>query len=238
MDREKARRKVLKLLRLSKSSNRHEAAAALRQAQTLMREHELREADIEDEDYSPNSVGESPDRERRSRNPPVYAVALAKLVANCFGCEVILGASDSRHRFIFVGTSFRRKIAVYTFDVLLRQLDRDRRTHISRVRKASNRASRGDAFGIGWVQGVKDVLSPWQLDDHERELLREHLNWRHPNLRQSEVKARSSKAVDLNDISRGRLSGEQARLHRGVAGAKQAQIAADPDIRLAEDDRP
>jgi hypothetical protein len=50
MNRDDLLRKIRACLRLSKSANEHEAAAALRQAQALMREHGIspREAALED----------------------------------------------------------------------------------------------------------------------------------------------------------------------------------------------
>ncbi len=46
MNRDDALKKIKKCLALSRSANEHEAAAALRQAQALMREHGLREKDV------------------------------------------------------------------------------------------------------------------------------------------------------------------------------------------------
>ena len=47
MDRKKALEKIKKCLRLATSANPHEAAAAMRQAQALMKEHGVGQADVD-----------------------------------------------------------------------------------------------------------------------------------------------------------------------------------------------
>lgn len=76
--------KVKKCIALSKSDNPHEAAAALRQAQALMRKHGIDEAGIVASEVSAADV------EHKSGNtarPPAWETMLMMLVGTAFGCK-------------------------------------------------------------------------------------------------------------------------------------------------------
>lgn len=76
--------KVKKCIALSKSDNPHEAAAALRQAQALMRKHGIDEAGIAASEISAADV------EHKSGNtarPPAWETMLMMLIGTAFGCK-------------------------------------------------------------------------------------------------------------------------------------------------------
>lgn len=228
MTRDQAKEKVKKLLRLSASSNVHEAAAALRQAQALMRQHEIDERDVVER--SPDDIGESTAEPRRGKNVPVDIVRLANLIAQTFGVS-IYWKSDGKfgrgcrllieQRLVVVGPDSRRDLALYAFVVLQRQLERDKRKHLSRVRKAKNRSARGDEFGIGWVMGVARVLEPWATSADEQARIDAFLAQSVPDLVSTKVKPRESRAVTFADRQRGAQAGRNAQLACGVAGERQ-----------------
>lgn len=221
MTRTEALNKVKKLLRLGKSSNAHEAAAAMRQAQALMQQHTIDERDVKDHD--PDEVGAERTAPARGKMPAAYAVYLGNAVAAAFGCEVIFDAVPSQHRAAFIGPRSRAQICMYAYTVLLRQLERDKRAHISRVRVRKNRNARGDAFGIGWVTGVKSVLQTWEPSVCEKGQIEAFKARKYPHLKKFDAKARESKAVSFGDHVRGVESGRNARLNRGMAGSKGQQ---------------
>lgn len=231
MTRDQAKEKVKKLLRLGKSSNVHEAAAALRQAQALMRQHAIDERDVAER--SPDDIGESSSEPRRGKHVPVDIVRLANLIAATFGVSIYWQSQGKfgfgarlliEQRLVVVGPDSRRDLAIYAFDVLHRQLERDKRKHLSRVRKAKNRAARGDEFGIGWVIGVAAVLEPWATSADEQARIDAFMAQSAPDLVNSKVKARESKAVSFADRERGVHAGRNAELNRGVAGERQRAL--------------
>ena len=73
MKNEKVLEKIKKCLRLAKSSNPHEAAAAMRQAQKLMEKYNLTERDVDltDVEMSEHSAGTAT-RPARGRAGPGY----------------------------------------------------------------------------------------------------------------------------------------------------------------------
>jgi hypothetical protein len=222
MTRAEALKKVKKLLRLGKSNNVHEAAAAMRQAQALMQQHAIDERDVKEHD--PDEVGGERTAPARGKVPPVYAVALQRAVAMAFGCEALIDQIGwSQHAHEFIGPRSRAQICTYAYAVLLRQLERDKRAHIARVRVRKNRNARGDAFGVGWVIGVESVLQIWNPSVGERAQIEDFRTRKYPNLRSFTANARESKAVSFGDHVRGVENGRKASLLRGVGGDKSQQ---------------
>lgn len=226
MNRETAIEKVKKLLRLSKSSNEHEAAAAMRQAQALMRQHQIEEAEAAGAAAEIDPIEEAASDPRRGKTTPVDLAHLASLVADAFGTYTFVyvtrhsGCWRTEPRFI--GPAPRGELSAYAFDVLRRQLEAAKRKHLSRVRNPKNRAARGDQFGLGFVQGVRALLTAWDLPVEERARISSHMLARllRAPLRAS-VRTLSPTEADLYA---GHNAGRSAQLHRGVAGARQRQI--------------
>lgn len=82
MNRDDALAKIKKCLALSHSSEAHEAAAAMRQAQKLMAQFGLSERDV--------SLADVHEASARAASPAVNAweASLARVCADAFGCEM------------------------------------------------------------------------------------------------------------------------------------------------------
>lgn len=220
MDRDTVLRKVRACLRLSKSANAHEAAAALRQAEKLMAEYRIEHGEVDDTEADPITQRST---HRRGEKPPVYVVALLNLVSEVFGVEVFRESRWRSCNLHIVGPSVEAEIAMYAFDVLLRQLERDRRKFLARVRKTANRAARGDVFGLGWVNGVEENLTEFAGRPRDPRIAI-YMQRKYPNLTTTNAEARKSKAVSMNDGYAGVLSGRNAKLARGVGGSARPLI--------------
>ena len=220
MDRATVLRKIRACLRLGKSANAHEAAAALRQAQKLMAEYDIEHADVAEDERE--AIDEA-FTERRGENPPIYVVALMNLIARAFCVQTLSGTLINRARLIFVGPQSRAEVACYAFTVLLRQLERDRRAYLARVRKSANRAARGDVFGTQWVRGASEVISAFVGEMDER--IAGYLERKYPHLQSTTVETRKNKSVGYGDVAAGHLAGKRARLDRGLDGAASKQLA-------------
>lgn len=230
MTRDEALEKIKKCLALAASPEAHEAAAALRQAQKLMAQFGLSEADVTLAD-----VGEV--RQKAQNVPTVrWEAVLAGMVARAFGCEMYTSTSLSlvqnrqfrRHRYyVFIGVGPAPEVAGYAFDVLARQCARDRRRYIglqSKNCKAKTKVARGDLYAEGWIAGVGDKLVQLAGNARDEALIALYMEQRHAGMTEASIKDRAKgKNVTNNDWHQGQKAGRSAELNHGVQ-----QSAAQP----------
>lgn len=221
MTRDEAIRKVLRCLRLSQSSNPHEAATALRHARKLMDEYGVTATDAQAAEYSEQLSKVC----GRGKTLPTSIMVLLNLIARGFRCEpVLIGTqrfldSPMTNRVAFIGRGSDPAVAAYAFDVMRRQLDRDRLQHIARTRKRAHREARGEAFARGWVAAVQSLFPAAELDDDHRQALAVAKRHHYPDTvvgRPREV-SKGGRANE-GDLAAGWIAGSQARFHAGVAG--------------------
>lgn len=233
MDIDKAIDKIRKCLSLAKSSNPHEAAAALRQAQALMREHGVTEEGVRLAEVKEASG------DARMQTLTAWETMLCSDVAEAFGCRVLAGKRLSGQwttrrvlrTWVFVGVGASAELAQYAYDVLSRQCARDRQAHISeqpKACKAVTKTARGDAFAQAWVLGVRSQLQAYAGTAEQTALLDHYMADRYPDLGQVTAKNRAvGRNVRDDSFSQGFASGRQARLERGLAaGPERKQIGA------------
>ncbi|MFT8515624.1 MAG: DUF2786 domain-containing protein [Acetobacter persici] len=142
--------KLKKLLALSKSPNPHEAALALEKAQKFMAENGFCQDDIDLLDIGEaltDSVLSS------AATPPEYMAWLLTAITLAMGCRVLY----VRQKVVFLGASVRCEIAAYMYDVLARQLRKQRRDFIRSLspnghcRKIGRRRLMHSARGGSWA---------------------------------------------------------------------------------------
>lgn len=213
--------KIIRCLALSKSSNEHEASTALRQAHALMQKHDISVKDVELVDIKFKASNT-----RSAKRPPIYQIALANMIAKLFGCENYIGngAGDRSHIRVmcFVGLEMHSEIASYAYDALFRQLKQARqayiKTELKRVRLAKNKAARADAFCLGWVATVRQLvktLVPLSTDMALIErAMRQELDLKTTNGvdRVSKSKVRTG----THDFHNGLVAGKDAQLNHGM----------------------
>lgn len=214
MNRDQAAEKIKKCLQLAKSAEAHEAAAAMRQAQKLMTEFGLGEADVELLD-----VGEARIKAGGLRLQ-AWETTLAGIVAEAFGCAIYssINIFDER-KWVFVGVKPGNDIAAYAFDVLRRQCVRLRAAHVSaqpRNCKPSTKTARGDTFAMAWVHAVEALVERFAGGERNTALVEAYMKANHPNLSTAKVNNRSSGRA--MDAAAGARAAEGAYLNRGVDG--------------------
>lgn len=233
MDTEKIIDKIKKCLALSKSSNPHEAANALRQAQKLMEMHNIDALDISMADVHENKV--------KASNVSIvdWESELSAIVANAFGCirysqhsHIFNGNCKvvKVHHYVFVGVGAAADVAQYAFEVLLRQCVKARKAHIEaqpKNCKPATKTARGDTFASGWVHGVRRLVDRFAGNERNDELINQYLESKHPSLKQVEAKDRSTgRNIRYDSFAAGKREGQSARLDRGVGGMqKQERLA-------------
>ncbi|AUZ05086.1 hypothetical protein ADP71_14900 [Vitreoscilla sp. C1] len=231
MDKQKVLSKIKKCLALAKSSNEHEAAQALKQAQALMRDFELTEHDVDcaqvNEQHKPFTYRPSP-----------WQALLVQMCGKAFGCRYYIDKAwcfkihQSKSRVHFVGLGERSELASYAFDVLSRQLRAARseykNTALKRVRVQKNLMYRLDEFSLGWVQGVNHLITSFAGTVQEQETLDLYMRQKYPNLKSKAPTAKNAtaqiKEQAERDFYNGLNEGESAQLYQAVQGARQQPL--------------
>lgn len=227
MTRDEALKKIKKCLALGKSQNPHEAAAAMRQAQKLMAEHNLDEQAVSMADVSEAKVSAVIQAQVK------WESALGHMVAEAFGCQryVETGArwlpsGWVKHRkVVFVGIGAAADVAGYAYEMLSRQCAKARTDHISKQPgscKRITKIARGDQFALGWAYGVREMLDKFANSDGNASLIQSYMDTKYPNMATVKPVDRSvGRNVRNDDLERGFSSGKQAQLQRGVGGVAQ-----------------
>lgn len=157
MDKLKIIDKIHKCLRLSESGNANEAAAALRQAQGMMRKYGICQTDLQ-----LSAVQEASATSAGYYNPPYWAVALSELVAQSFDCRAYISRQEDRHpQFRFIGVDCTAQVAAYTFTILYRQLRLARREYMQALALEDVQESRrrGNVFAQAWLFHIARVVA-------------------------------------------------------------------------------
>ena len=221
--------KIIRCLALSKSSNEHEAATALRQAHAMMSKHDISMADIDLAD-----IKFKPSDTRSAQRPPVYQISLANMIAKLFGCKNYMGNGEGVHKNLrvmcFVGLEMHSVIAGYAYDSLFRQCKQARmaymRTELKRVRLAKNRAARADAFCMGWVVTVSKLVKSLVPLATEMALIERAMS-QGLDLKETGGVDRVSKnraAYGTNDFHNGIVAGKSAKLHHAMDGTDSLKL--------------
>ena len=232
MTRDEALQKIKKCLALAASSNEHEAAAALRQAQKLMQQFDLTASDVDLAD-----VSEQP---QKAQNVPLvnWEANLAHMVADAFGCHLftrvnrgwpVLGHTRSTRSFVYVGVGAAPEVAGYAFDVLSRQCAKDRRAYMGKQPKnckPKTKVARGDTYAQGWISGIRGMLEAFAGNQQHQELIARYMEHNHPEMGSQTPKDRiTGKNITNNDFYHGRKAGQDVNLNHGLTGrAPQAQL--------------
>lgn len=233
MNREQALDKIKKCLALAASSNPHEAAAALRQAQKLMAAHQISEQDVSLADVAEAAaVAYHADLVQ-------WEVVLAHMVADAFGCHVYTQILPKltrgfgfrrQRRYVFVGVGSASEVAAYAYDVLSRQCAKDRRAHIKAQPKSckpKTKTARGDLYAEGWCEGVRAKLDRFAGNERDAALVQHYMRTKKSTLSSGMAKNRvKGKNVSGNDWQRGVQAGRQAQLDRGVGGLAERGLLA------------
>ncbi|OXI36749.1 DUF2786 domain-containing protein [Burkholderia aenigmatica] len=215
MDKKTAIEKIRKCLALSKSSEPHEAAAALRQAQKLMEQF-----GIEHPELLAAGASEEWSKSAAARRPVRYEVALAGVVADVYGCELMFirrlndACTDIVGGYMFIGVSPAPEVAKYTFDVFARQLRVARRDYIqAKLRRCGpkNKTARADEFCEGWVCAIREQMHDAVRTDEQTAMIDAYMRANHAAARKfeprtREVAGRRSTDDHWNGVEQGRTA--------------------------------
>jgi len=233
MDKKQILEKIKKCLALGKSANEHEAAAALAKARELMDEYSVTEADVLTAD-----VNEARAKASAAERPASHELRLARTVAKAFRCECLFTSKWNIKTFKqegnwkFIGLNIAPELAQFAFEVLLRQLKKERAAYIkTRLKrcKSANKTIRADAFCDGWTATVKSMIEKFANYQPIPEI-RAYINTKYPALTERTVESRangkSGKMGDRisDDFFNGAMAGKDAKLHHGVGGENLKEL--------------
>lgn len=233
MNRDQAIPKIKKCLALAKSANSHEAAAAMRQAQKLMAEHQINDQDITLSDVAEKSA------KAQAASITNWELSLAQCVARAFGCSTFTGGQwkytacstlRRKYNYVFVGTGSASEVAGYAFQVLSRQCAAARIAHVRSQPKNCTQATktaRGDMFALGWVYGMSALLKTFAGTEKNQGVIDQYLSAKYPAMKTSTMKDKlKGKNINHNDHYVGMQAGRSAQLHHGVGGLKKREMLA------------
>ena len=214
--------RIKKCLALGKSSNPHEAAAAMRQAQKLMAMAGVTAEDVALAGITEAKLGLS------SKTLPRWHHGLISTVARGFGCECMLIRSFFGEPFVFfIGTAARVEVASYAYTVLRRQIMGARKIFIaglSKNCKTRSKTLRADSYCEGFVMALQDKVQALTLPAEERKLLDGYMHQHYPDLKKAKCtrdddKAEKERAKQPDYRYQGYCDGRNATLNHAVSGS-------------------
>lgn len=223
----KAMERLKKLLALSRSSNEHEAAAALSKAQELMRELSVSEDDLELADYAAVEVDCL--LFRPSYSMPVYVSSLIRLVSKSFSCRAFWYEQHAQYRLTWLGQSSKAEVSAYSWTVLAR-LIKAKRAHYKfaamlGTHTPGKREALADIYCEGWVSGVSQNILPEGLSDKEQRLLDLFVKQKFPHTTDAKRRGAVLTGQDVNAAyNAGQKDGRKTHLHAGVQNTKHGQV--------------
>lgn len=157
--------KIRKCLRLSKSCNVNEAAAAMRQAQAMLRELGLTESDVDERAATSDVV-----ITKEAFGGCKYLSQLVILIRATFGVDAVYeqgsGISRKRANVRYIGPRARVQLAVYTHKVI----DRVIRDEWKKVRdEYEQQIGARLAFRLAFIHIVADKIQHLAVEEDEQQ---------------------------------------------------------------------
>lgn len=207
MDRDRALDRVRKCLELSSSPNPHEAAAAMRQAQKLMRQHSITERELGLLTYGKTEV-HCPIQYNRNAMP-LHLAHLVQVVQTGIGVKALVGGekrvSDYSYVVTYYGPSSRTEVAKHVHEVLYRAAQRSWEPVKTRERAART------SFLIGWYEQVRQQVPAMVVDDDELMKTLQLMKEDNPDDREAQT---NDLKLDREQLRNGYKAAQEFRLHR------------------------
>lgn len=219
--------KIRKCLALAKSSNPHEAAAALRQAKKLMAKHGVSETDIDLLNVKSASTNAG-----NAQKPARWGHMLVSVICKAFSVDAIFhtGFFVNGANVEFIGIDEAPEVASYAYDVLRRQLVRDRADHVKKQKrcKPSTKTRRGDLFAENWVMGVRQIVMEFAtpMPENHKQLIETYKRSNHKDLKKLNPREHKAKGNDWQSENDGYAKGKNAQLNKAMNGDKRERLEA------------
>lgn len=228
-DDQKARvlERLKKLLALSRSTNEHEAAAAMAKAQQLMQELCISEEELELTDYA--AIEAEALLVRPGFKVPVYVSMLRALITKAFGCTGVWDEQRIKYKLTWLGQKSKAQISAYSWEVLARLLKTKRAhykfTALLGAHTPGKREALADTYCEGWVAGVSNNIIAEHLSEKEQRLLSLFMKQKFPHTENMQKRGSGLTGSEVNTAyAAGIKDGRQTNLHAGVQTNRNSQI--------------
>lgn len=219
MDKDQALEKIKKCLNLSKSSNPNESAIALKQMRKIMQEYNI-------------GMGEVQESIIRQANSYIggrlvlWKQKLAKIVAEAFDCCFCWGGDDKSIKFF--GIESNAEIALYAYETLVSQLDRDRKKYMKENHKDQSRANRNkisNTYCFGWLKKIQSAVENIVPKKEEKELIEKYMD-KKIDIEYSKGSVFTIVGGDIGSdaMENGKKDGSKANLFHATYGKEQELI--------------
>lgn len=227
MDKQLIIEKIKKCLALGKSCEPNEAALAMKRAQELMEKY-----GVTSDEVALSGISKQTSPMGRTMNPPRYQHLLIVMIKQAFGCEAVLEPVFDGWKWhghvSFIGFGPSPEIAGYAFEVLFKQITRDRKAYLATLNKRLKRATkirRGDLFAENWVRAASVKAAALALSPEQKDLLQKWKEQEFLNLKEAAPRAPKFQGRgDYNALAQGAAAGRKATLHHGMDGSGNSQL--------------
>jgi len=197
----------------------------MRQAQALMREHNLTSEDVLLSDVCEKEFGGG-----NANTPPKWHSMLVTTISDAFGVRAIFRTRGwNGCNVVFVGIDNQPEIAGYAYEVLFRQIKKDRTAHVKLQKrcKPATKTRRGDLFAEAWVYAVHKLVTDFSIPPEHNALIIKHFEKNHPKLNTFKPRQHESRGNDDRSIDAGYRAGKSAYLNKGMNETKRARLNHD-----------
>lgn len=209
--------KIAKCLALATSDNPAEAEAGERQANALMNKYNLTSDDV-----AASQVHEKTSKAGGKFNPPLYMTRLSAIIADAFGCGPVFssGGGYNDSLMYFIGPGIKPELAAYTFDVLRRQIAKDRTAYSATLKryKRENRMRMTNIFCNAWVMRVAYQVRDFAGTDQDKTAIAAYKKqrWSGGLVKDERKAAAPKKESDWLSVTAGHQAAKDVSLHKPV----------------------
>ena len=208
--------RIKKCFALAKSSNPHEAEAAMRQARKLMDKFKLEIGDVhatQAEEFSLR-IGKA------KSVPPQWVRMLSMTVSKAFGCMSFYSYGHEGQLMIFIGEMGSAEMSAYAYEVLIEQLKYSRKKYLSGIntKDAVQKRRAGVLYAEAWIIGVHKRVEEFAGVTEEAERAIHAYTQRHyPGVPVTRMKRRKLDMDSYRTYIQGKRDGESVSLHKPMA---------------------
>ena len=224
--RKRALERIQKCMRLAKSSEPHEAAAAMRQAQALMRKFSIEENEVHGINVQQVFVLTPEPPKTRF---PMYLNALTALICRAFDAEAYFEVGVHRNGRYRQGVRYfvaggRAPLVEYAHEVIWRQLTQAWKEYVKRRGSTETQLGERSSFWIGWIAAVDSKVMAFGASDKEKEVVRQEVMRVAPDLKQC-----STQSIEFNNqaTSAGYRAAADFSIHTPMDGESQRRLGND-----------
>lgn len=222
-ERQKILNKINKCLKLSKSSEPHEAAAALRQAQKMMAAHSVSEGEILGVEVQSLQIITP---EAYKRKLPMYMSYLCAVIIKSFDVHVLIecGWVNGKPRLAirYFGQQGKPDLAVYAHEVMFRQLRAAWAQYSKDNPWVNNERGARAGFWVGWLQEVQAKVDAFAGNSEEKEIVKKAMAaYAGGSLKSGKT---NNMSIDGQTHNAGRAAAGDFSIHRPMNGQRQRQL--------------